>query len=350
MDTSVIPKPDAIPVNHLWFYILLIVTFALHIILVNLALGGSMLAIWDRFKGRNTSAQTRNLPIMIALAINLGVPPLLFLQVLYGQFFYTSSVLMANYWILVIPILIIAYYGIYVFVKSGEKAPFWAKISLVLSTFFMLFISFMFVDNILLAQNPSEWLALTSQQNGAFLYWKEPSLWPRFLHFLVASIAVAALGKALFINYAKQGTKKIKQERIKKNLRIVFGATLLQFVVGTWFWLSMPSAVGKLFLGGDLLSTIFMLLALLIAFAIIYFSFVGNLKWTIFMGVLEVFIMSFVREFSRSSYLSGIFHPSELQNQNQVSPLYAFLAIFIIGLLFVYYMISLSQKPKNPTS
>ena len=350
MDTSMIPNPDAIPVHYLWFYILLILTFAFHIILVNLAFGGSMLAIWDKFKGKEKSGQTRNLPIMFALAINFGVPPLLFLQVLYGQFFYASSVLMARYWILVIPILIIAYYGIYIFVKSDEKAPLWSKISLVLSTLFMLFITFMLVDNILLSQNPSAWLGRITQQNGTFVYWTEPSLWPRLLHFFVASIAIAALGKALFISYEKQGTEKIKGEKVRKNLKIVFGATLFQFAIGSWFWLSMPSNVGKLFLGRELIPTFFMIFALVTAFAILYFSFVGNLKWTLITGLLEVFVMSFVREFSRSSYLNGIFHPSELQNEHQISPLFAFLAVLILGLLLIYYMISLSQKPKKSIS
>ncbi len=55
------------------------------------------------------------LPYTIAFAINMGVAPLLFIQVLYGNFIYTSSVLMGWYWLSVIGIVIIAYYSAYLF-------------------------------------------------------------------------------------------------------------------------------------------------------------------------------------------------------------------------------------------
>jgi len=45
MDTSIIPSPDSLLVNWLWFQVLLVITFTLHIILVNLILGGCFLAI-----------------------------------------------------------------------------------------------------------------------------------------------------------------------------------------------------------------------------------------------------------------------------------------------------------------
>ncbi len=48
------------------------------------------------------------LPLVIAFAVNFGVAPLLFLQVLYGHFIYTSSILMGIFWISIIPALIIA--------------------------------------------------------------------------------------------------------------------------------------------------------------------------------------------------------------------------------------------------
>jgi hypothetical protein len=46
----------------------------------------------------------RRLPIVMTYVINLGVPPLLFTQVLYGQALYTSSVLIGLWLISVIAI------------------------------------------------------------------------------------------------------------------------------------------------------------------------------------------------------------------------------------------------------
>jgi hypothetical protein len=48
-------------------------------------------------------------------SVNFGVAPLLFVQVLYGHFFYASSILMAVFWLAVIPLLIAAYYAAYLY-------------------------------------------------------------------------------------------------------------------------------------------------------------------------------------------------------------------------------------------
>ncbi|MEE9203583.1 MAG: hypothetical protein V3U08_01100 [Nitrospirales bacterium] len=44
----------------------------------------------------------------MAFAIVLGVAPLLFIQVLYGQLFYTAAILVGRVWILLILVLILA--------------------------------------------------------------------------------------------------------------------------------------------------------------------------------------------------------------------------------------------------
>ncbi len=350
MNTPAIPTPDTIPVNYIWLYILLVLTFILHLVLVNLVLGGSLLALWDQFKRKPGSELTKNLPIMVALAINLGIPPLLFLQVLYGNFFYTSSVLMAFFWILVIPVLILSYYATYVFVKQKDKLPFWSKLALMFSVLFLFFITFMFVDNTILSQTPGNWTNYFVHKSGTYLLWADSTLWPRILHFVLASIAIAALGKALFIKYSKKAKSEIKAEAIKKSLKIVAWATLVQFAAGIWFLLSLPGPVMKLFLGAELMPTFLMALVLLIAFAILYFSFTAKLNLTLIFSLVEVMVMCIVRELLRIYYLSDIFHPSSLQNQQQNSPFIVFLLVFITGILIIFYMINRAQKPKNPTS
>src|SRR6056297_1739720 len=115
MINQIIPSAEAIPVNWWWFQVLLILTFLLHLILMNFILGGSLLTLWDAFRKKTFRRESTTIPTLIALTINLGVPPLLFLQVIYGNFFYSSSVIMASPWILVIPVLILAYYRAYIY-------------------------------------------------------------------------------------------------------------------------------------------------------------------------------------------------------------------------------------------
>ncbi len=121
MYESIIPTADTIPVHWLWFEVLLIFTFFIHMILMNFILGGSLLTVWDLLRGKLEKKASGSIPTLIALTVNFGVPPLLFVQVLYGHLFYTSSVMVAVPWILVIPVLILAYYGAYLFVKKGRQ-------------------------------------------------------------------------------------------------------------------------------------------------------------------------------------------------------------------------------------
>ena len=85
MYDSIIPAADTIPVHWLWFQVLLIVTFFIHMILMNFLLGGSLLTLWDLFRGKLEKKASGNIPTLVALTVNFGVPPLLFVQVLYGR-------------------------------------------------------------------------------------------------------------------------------------------------------------------------------------------------------------------------------------------------------------------------
>ena len=92
----------------IWLFKLLhIVTLALHFVAVEMLLGGLLLAVLSASSAARPSlvaarALARRLTVVMTYVINLGVPPLLFAQVLYGRALYTSSVLIGVYWISII--------------------------------------------------------------------------------------------------------------------------------------------------------------------------------------------------------------------------------------------------------
>ena len=55
------------------------------------------------------------MPVIIAMGINFGIVPLLFIQVGFGQVFYPATILMAWFWFSVIVLLVPAYYGVYLY-------------------------------------------------------------------------------------------------------------------------------------------------------------------------------------------------------------------------------------------
>jgi hypothetical protein len=137
---------------------------------------------------------TTSLPLGVSYVITLGIPPLLFVQVVYGQFFYTSSVLLGAFWIQVIPALMLAYGGFY-YVKLAHwrvQRRGWtvAAASLLL----LLYIGYIYVNNLTLSITPEKWLRLyTEHPAGGVLNTDEPTIHPRYLLFLAGSFAAGGL-------------------------------------------------------------------------------------------------------------------------------------------------------------
>ncbi|MEZ5072217.1 MAG: hypothetical protein R2751_14965 [Bacteroidales bacterium] len=283
MYESLIPSPDTIPVHWLWFEVLLLFTFFIHMILMNFLLGGSLLTAWDLVRGKLEKDASKSLPTLVALTVNFGVPPLLFVQVLYGHFFYSSSVMLAVPWILVIPVLILAYYASYLFVKQGDRAPGWSRAGLIVSSLFLLYVAFIFVNNNVLALTPERWSLYFDDPGGFNLNLGEPTLLPRFLHFLIAALAIGALGRAVFFRYSRMDAGE-KETQINRNLKLFGWLTLVQMGAGTWFWLSMPESVWKSFMGGSLFPTVMMVAAWLMALLILHSAFTKRFSFAMILG------------------------------------------------------------------
>ena len=349
MYDSIIPAADTIPVHWLWFELLLIVTFFIHMVLMNFLLGGTLLTLWDSIRGKPGGRPSGALPTLVALTVNFGVPPLLFVQVLYGHFFYTSSVMLAVPWILVIPILILAYYAAYIYVRKEGSAPVLSRGALIISGLFLLYIAFVFVNNNTLALQPDRWGIYLEDPSGRNLNLGDPTIWPRFLHFVLAALAIGALGRALWHHFSKNDIEE-KAVEIKRNLKIFGWITIIQFAIGTWFWLSMPREVWKTFMGGSMFATIMMAAGWIGALLILHSAFTGRVRTSMLLGGIQLLLMVLIRDLARAAYLYQVFRPSGLENVKEFSPLAVFLLVFVIGLVALYYMINLIFKPKTQQS
>lgn len=342
---QIIPASDTIPVNWWWFEILLIVTFFIHIVLMNFVLGGGILTLFDVLKGKKVPAGSKSIPTLIALTVNFGIPPLLFLQVLFGNFFYTSSVLMAVPWLLVIPMLILAYYAAYIFVYKSAKQPTLAKAGLIISSILTLIIAFFFTNNSTLMLNPSEWGMYFESPGGNALNWNDPVLFPRFLHFIFGAVAVAGLGKALYFHFSRNVDPDTKNKNINTGLKIFAHTTILQVLIGLWFLIALPKDIMMLFMGKDMLYTILLMSGILLSIITIVLAYMKKFTSVVLLTVVILMMMIVVRELLKFAYLNTIFSPSEMTVNPQYSPFIVFLIVFVIGLYSLYYMINLIFKP-----
>lgn len=137
------------------------------------------------------------LPTVMAFVINLGVPPLLFAQVLYGRALYTSSVLIGAYWISVIFLLMGSYYGLYYSAKRAEAGKSWTATGLA-ALLLALTIAFIYSNNMTLMLRPQVWVDMY-RYSPTGVQWNtgDPALWPRWLFFILGSFSSA--GAALML-------------------------------------------------------------------------------------------------------------------------------------------------------
>lgn len=263
---AVIPAPDPIPLPASVGLLkaLLIFTFILHLFPMNLTLGGSFVAAWTDWRGANCARRralvehlTHVLPSATAYTITLGVAPLLFLQVLYGQMFYTSSVLMAWPWLTVIPLLVIGYYGLYLYALRRERLGGRSPLVGALSALTFAAIGFLYTNNLTLMLAPTRWYGMyRSDPTGLHLNLGDPTVVPRFLHFFLAAVAFTGVFIAMHgLSLLKRGDAEQGRYAVRYGGLWFAAPTAAQFLVGPWFLLSLPPRVREVFLGGDIVAS-----------------------------------------------------------------------------------------------
>lgn len=194
------PSVDPIPLPApVWmFKSLHILTLSLHFIAVMLLLGGLLLAVILNFLGtsnkmcRQASASiAKHLPLVMTYVINLGIPPLLFAQVLYGVALYTSSVLIGAYWIAVVFLLMACYWMLYQFsdgVLEGKQVAWKGLVAWCLAGCISRILSI----NMTLMIKPEVWNQMYSATaSGVNLPPHDPTLMPRWLFMLSGGFTVS---------------------------------------------------------------------------------------------------------------------------------------------------------------
>jgi hypothetical protein len=339
-----IPTPDGIPTPWGYFQFFLLLTFPLHLALMNAMLGSTVLAIHAHLRGSRQSKAlayelAKVIPLLIALAVNLGVAPLLFLQVLYGHFIYASSILMGMFWIMIIPTLIIAYYAAYWY--DFKFADLGRSGILVMACALLAFlaIGFMLSNNMTLMLHPEHWSAYLSNPEGTLLNTRDATLWPRYLHFMVGGTAVGGLFVALYGRFLARKDRELGAYAQAAGLRLFLVLTCLQVVVGIWFLLALPQAQMVTFMGGSSLATLCFAVALLL----ILVTLGAALRRKVYLAAASLagllYLMVFMRDFVRRSYLHDYFTPDMLKVTPEYSPLIFFLVTLAVGLGLVAWMV-----------
>lgn len=338
METLFIPPADTLPVAWGWFQFLLLLTFPLHLLAMNAMLGGLILGVVAHLRGDDVQRRLAHrvavvTPLLIALTVNLGVAPYLFLQVLYGQFIYTSSILMGIGWILVVPLLMLAYRGVYLYdfhyEKLGRLGPVIGGICAVI----FLGIAAIFSHNMLLMGLPERFGEYFSHMDGSMLIASENSYPFRYLHMVLGALAVGGLTVALMGRFQAERDLELADYAEKHGLRVFLAVSVINAVAGILYLLSLPRGQMLLFMGRDMGATIAFAAGLLLTVGMLVTAWRGRLWMTIGHAVPLVAVMVGMRSWLRTGYLQKYFTLDQLQVVPQYSPMIFFFVTLLFGLV-----------------
>jgi hypothetical protein len=358
MPSNLIPALDPAPLpGPPWlFHVLWVVTFLIHLLFVNTVLGGSLLAALAGLAGAGRR-EIRTLFVevnswAISLAITFAIAPLLFMQVLLGRFFYTATILVAWAWLGMLGLLMVGYYLNYVAkfrLRAGKGA---GAVLIVEAACFVAIAAIQVAVNLLHLQ-PGRWDKVADQAWAAL---SDPTFVPRFLHFVLAAVAMAGalLAWVAVRRAAKGGKPQALSGMARFGVRAALVATLIQLVDGFWLLLALPEDVLKAFMRGGpatmgpLTLGILVGVLLLVVLAQIADPLASptKVRRVAELIVATVVVMVLTRHLLRTTYLAPVRAGEQLTVATQWGALALFLVVFVVCVALTAYALVKAAKDR----
>jgi cytochrome c len=254
METTPIPRdiPLPLPANPYFLHTLLVFAFIAHILFVNLMVGGSILVLGFQIRGlkrpdfdRLARSLATTVTVNKSLAVVLGVAPLLLINVLYTIHFYTANALTGTAWILLIPGISITFLLLYLHKYSWDRLEHLRLVHigiLALAVGLFLIIPLVFLANVNLMMFPERWTSVRGFLDALAL----PNVFPRYFHFLCASLIVTSLFGSWYFTRPAFPVESTFEHFTRPALRrifysVAFTLSLAQFVVGPLVMFTLPT-------------------------------------------------------------------------------------------------------------
>jgi len=174
--------------------------------------------------------------------INFGIPPLLFTQVLYGSFLYTSSVLIGAWWLSVVFLVIFVYSALYAGSLRAEKPQAWWGYGLV-ALVAAIAVAKIYSTTMTLMLRPEVWVEMfRANPHGTGLPPHDPTVIPRWLFMLTGALAFGGLGLVVMGSRQKPGVAG-KGFLVVNGGWIAAAGALLQMAAGWRVFHTQPEAV-----------------------------------------------------------------------------------------------------------
>jgi hypothetical protein len=343
-----------------WLLVTLkVLGFTLHISVMHLWFAGLILAMgWRASKNeyaRRLSARLLNqMPVIISVGVNLGIVPLLFLQVSYYRAFYPATILMAWPWLGIIGMLMLAYYGVYYYVvglRTGRltRLHLWAGW---LAALLFMGIGFIFSSALTLMAQIDQWPALWERTSSAgaplgLAHYVDPSViarWGLMLGLAVTTLAVwVTLDAALFAGKERRDYRQwaVRLAPWLYTLGAALYAVLASYYAfGTW-----PAQLKEtMFSPPHLLLTALTAVGPVVPFVLLWLGRGAIRPWfTVLIAVCQLGILglqAISRQVVQNLKIAQYFPASGDSPNYQWDVLILFLLLFVGGIVLVAWMIS----------
>jgi len=238
-----IPDPIGLPVPVAVLLVLKVFGFFLHMVFMNLWLAGLPVAlVLIKRQPAVASRLFTAMPFFMAFGINAGIVPLLFIQTLYPQFFYPATILQAWFWFVVIPLLVIAYYGVYLAAFDRFRLAAGLVASLLLA-----WIGLTFSAALSLTATPERWPSIflatadAGSVHGIYLHLKEEAL---LRYLLMLGMAFGTVAVFLVMDAEWFSADPGYRTRVSRLSLIVYGLGSGIYAAGGSLY--APMVAGKL--------------------------------------------------------------------------------------------------------
>jgi len=334
------------------FQVLLLVTFLIHILFLNVTLGGAVIGTVHGLTAKGTDAPGRRLgrllvsllPASVSFTVTTGVAPLLFIQLLYGQVFYAATVLVGWLWLAIVPLIVVGYYAVYLYkFEIGGTGGRTAWLGVAGACFVVVALVQTLVN--VLQLTPPRWEAVATAVGAVF---HDPTILPRYLHFLLGSLAVAGMFLAVIaVERGSRTPAPFFDWVARRGALWALVATALQMIDGFWFLFSLPRELLIAIVGGQAMPTVHLAVGMMLGFLALILLFGVReperqrtlVRFTAGVLCVTVFAMIGLRDVVRGMYLGPLVRLRELPRTTQADVTILFLVIFVLGLATVAWMV-----------
>ena len=355
------------PASHLgypapfWFLELFkVLGFTLHMVPMHLFYAGFLIIMITSLTARGDTLRASKrlahaMPVIVSLGVNLGVVPLLFTQVAYHQFYYPTGILIAWPWISVIFMLIIAYYGVYIYTinirKDKMSNP--ARVMGWAGAVLFVIIGFLFANNFSLMANPGQWpeifmaTATGGSPNGVALNTGDPTLLPRWLMMFGMAITTVAVFMAVDAAFFASRNAESYRTGLGRFTAVLYTIGTIIFA-GMAYWYifgTLDEAVSEKIWQSDGLTALVIITGLipLVVLGLMAAQFTGIKKWFALAAGICQFIMLALNAVSRQ-WVQNIetgryLDVSKGMVDIQWSTMILFLISFVVGIVIIIWML-----------